>query len=240
LVSLVAASRISMCESGRRPRSPRATDQSLRTRRQLRAGGPRRRSGSLRALPTRIDPTTEARSSTTPRRPGANRAARPTRLDRRCTCSGSPPSTTITSSCSTKSGFPAATSLILARVARQAPSGSAGSRPARPTRCARAARGERLAWDWLPRRRGRPDGPRRQQEEQRCVPGPVPRCSSRSSSVGSAQWMSSITSVTGRSRARRSSGLPDRPGNLLWPARESAAASSSPAPASRKISTSGQ
>ena len=182
-------------------------------RRELRATPVAARPGrASRAHPTRTRARrrTHARARRAPR-PEARRAVRRAGPgSSRARASGSPPSASIASSCSTKSGLPSATSRIRARVAvveRRAP-GELVDQLVGLGRRQRLER-DRLGPGCPPTPAGASIRSGRARQRRRIGASRVQsvRCSSRSSSVGSAQWMSSTTSASGRSRASRSNAL---------------------------------
>ena len=132
----------------------------------------------------------------------------------------SPSSTSIRSISSTNNGLPSAASAMpRADVRAATPPARAGSRSAswsRPRSAARAGSGGVAPWPSPSRAAPRraPAGPGRGSARARRAIQSA-RYSSRSRNVGSAQWMSSNTTTSGRSAARRSNSRRTRPERLL-------------------------
>ena len=170
------------------------------------------------------------------------------RLDRRrhaCRRRGS--SRKCASSCSTKSGLPSAVATTRSR------SSGASSCASRADELVRVVVAERLEHDERRARRGAAQDGRTSKRSGRAVQrtkigAPLDEAatySTRSSSAGSAQWMSSTTSTSGRVGGERLEQPPERPGGLVAasrrrgarrPRRRRAVAAQSPCPSPAKSS----
>ena len=149
----------------------------------------------------RISPVARRRAASRPRPGGAT-----------------PSSTSIETSCSTNSGLPSAAPATRARTAV----GDARLRRGGPRTIAPASVGVEGAERRCARRPPSPQVGRSSSRSCRAVQASAPalprppsaRCSSRSSSVGSAQWMSSITRTSGPRSAEDLEQPPDGPEHL--------------------------
>jgi len=175
--------RISMWRKRKASRSLVRTDQLLADEcRQLRAGGPTPVGSDLsEASHSKSSPTTEARSSTTRCRRGANRAARPTAPGSSLARAPGHPFHEHHEHCSTKADSLQPTSLILARVATASSERlSRFSTSSSDSLCRERLEGSACAGTGCPTRRRSTNRAARGRAEQRCVPGQSTRCSSRS------------------------------------------------------------